>query len=192
MIAAVTVVKVLDMCTAPGSKTAQIVELLHQDDSKSVPGQSCCYARHDKRAKNICCDFCLCLQLLWMVVKILGSSCCFLSFLQLMLYCLFRKKRVSLEDISIFSALFLQTHAWGLFVFSLADVNESVDEHEIELYLHRIYIYTIDVEHCNIRHGHCLSGWIGYASSWKNVYNVLTTNLTRLNCNFMTLHCKTR
>jgi len=43
-----------------------------------------------------------------------------------------------------------------LFVFSLADANESVDEHEIELYLYRIYIYTIEVEHCNIRHGHCL------------------------------------
>ena len=117
--------------------------------------------------EEFCCDFCLCLQLLWMVIKILGSSCCFLSFLQLMLYCLFRKKRVSLEDISIFSALLLQTHAWGLFVFSLADANESVDEHEIELYLYRICIYAIDVEHCNIRHGHCLSGWIGYASSWK-------------------------
>jgi 16S rRNA C967 or C1407 C5-methylase (RsmB/RsmF family) len=30
--------KVLDMCAAPGSKTAQIVELLHADGSTLVPG----------------------------------------------------------------------------------------------------------------------------------------------------------
>nr|CAB3264454.1 tRNA (cytosine(34)-C(5))-methyltransferase [Phallusia mammillata] len=33
--------KVLDMCAAPGSKTAQIVELLHQDDSTPIPGGIC-------------------------------------------------------------------------------------------------------------------------------------------------------
>ena len=32
-----TASQVLDMCAAPGSKTAQIIEMLH-DDSKSVPG----------------------------------------------------------------------------------------------------------------------------------------------------------
>jgi len=33
--------KVLDMCAAPGSKTAQIVELIHKDDSKAIPDGIC-------------------------------------------------------------------------------------------------------------------------------------------------------
>ena len=32
--------QVLDMCAAPGSKTAQIIELLHQDENKPIPGES--------------------------------------------------------------------------------------------------------------------------------------------------------
>ncbi len=32
--------KVLDMCAAPGSKTAQLVEFLHADESKSIPGKT--------------------------------------------------------------------------------------------------------------------------------------------------------
>nr|XP_018673469.1 tRNA (cytosine(34)-C(5))-methyltransferase [Ciona intestinalis] len=33
--------KVLDMCAAPGSKTAQIVELLHRDENNSIPEGIC-------------------------------------------------------------------------------------------------------------------------------------------------------
>lgn len=31
--------KILDMCAAPGSKTAQIIEALHADSSHPIPGQ---------------------------------------------------------------------------------------------------------------------------------------------------------
>ena len=31
--------QVLDMCAAPGSKTAQLVEFLHADESVAVPGE---------------------------------------------------------------------------------------------------------------------------------------------------------
>ena len=30
--------QVLDMCAAPGSKTAQLVEFLHSDENITVPG----------------------------------------------------------------------------------------------------------------------------------------------------------
>ena len=35
--------KILDMCAAPGSKTAQIIEYLHADSSHSMPGMSYSY-----------------------------------------------------------------------------------------------------------------------------------------------------
>jgi len=67
----------------------------------------------------------------------------------------------------------LQTHAWGLFVFSLADANESVDEHEIELYLYRIYIYTIEWNTATL--GMAIAWVVGLVTRQvgKNVYNVL-------------------
>jgi len=33
--------KVLDMCAAPGSKTAQLVELLHKDEKEPIPAGIC-------------------------------------------------------------------------------------------------------------------------------------------------------
>jgi 16S rRNA C967 or C1407 C5-methylase (RsmB/RsmF family) len=30
--------KILDMCAAPGSKTAQLIEYLHQDENVNIPG----------------------------------------------------------------------------------------------------------------------------------------------------------
>ncbi|XP_076810972.1 RNA cytosine C(5)-methyltransferase NSUN2-like [Clavelina lepadiformis] len=41
--------KVLDMCAAPGSKTAQIIELLHQDDTKPIPDGLCIANDKDNR-----------------------------------------------------------------------------------------------------------------------------------------------
>jgi 16S rRNA C967 or C1407 C5-methylase (RsmB/RsmF family) len=35
--------KVFDMCAAPGSKTMQIVEMLHAGDSHTVPGPLFCH-----------------------------------------------------------------------------------------------------------------------------------------------------
>ena len=31
--------KILDMCAAPGSKTAQLIEMLHADENVTIPGR---------------------------------------------------------------------------------------------------------------------------------------------------------
>ncbi len=35
----ITILKVLDMCAAPGSKTAQLIEIMHSDDNVPNPGE---------------------------------------------------------------------------------------------------------------------------------------------------------